>query len=244
MKTFKHSGDLGDIVYALPTIRALGGGVLYLDVAGGESEPACRAQCIDRKTKFNQTGFDFVAPLLRRQPYVSEVVVWSGETVDVNLDRFRYKFVDGSARSRTHNLLDLHLDAFGLPPLDPNAAWLESGDPIALDRPVIVSRSPRMQANFPWFVTRKAVFRDRAVFVGLPKEHEYFEYTFDVAIPYRPVADALEMTRIIAGCELLVTNSTFALAVGIGLGHVEIVQELERHQPTTYFEGKANMRYV
>jgi hypothetical protein len=125
MKTFKNSGDLGDIVYALPTIRALGGGILYLDVAGGESEPACRSQCIDRKTKFNCAGFDFIAPLLRRQPYVSEVAVWSGETVDVNLDRFRYKFADGSARSRTHNLLDLHLDAFGLPPLDPNAAWLE-----------------------------------------------------------------------------------------------------------------------
>jgi hypothetical protein len=107
-----------------------------------------------------------------------------------------------------------------------------------------VSRSSRYQANFPWFVTRKAVFRDRAIFVGLPKEHEYFEYTFDVSIPYRSVADALEMARLIAGCELLVVNATFALAVGIGLGRVEIVHELERHQPTTYFEGKTNMRYV
>jgi hypothetical protein len=244
VKTFKHSGDLGDIVYALPTIRALGGGILYLDAAGGVSEPACRAQCIDGKTKFSPAGFDFIAPLLRRQSYLSEVAVWAGEGIDCNLDRFRYKFVDGTARSKTRNLLDLHLDAFGLPPLDPNAAWLDCGEPIALDRPVVVSRSPRMQANFPWFVTRKAVLRDRAVFVGLPKEHEYFEYTFDVAIPYRPVADALEMARIIAGCELLVANSTFALAVGIGLGNVETVHELERHQPTTYFEGKTNLRYV
>ena len=244
MKTFKHSGDLGDIVYALPTIRALGGGVLYLDVAGGRDEPACRAQCIDGRTKFSRAGFDFIAPLLRRQPYLAEVAVWSGEAVDCNLDRFRNKFVDGTARSRTHNLLDLHLDAFGLPPADPDLAWLECGDPIVLERRVVVSRSPRMQANFAWFVTRKAVFRDRAVFVGLPKEHEYFEYTFDVSIPYRPVADALEMARIIAGCEMLVANSSFALAVGIGLGHVEIVQELERHQPTTYFEGRKNLRYV
>lgn len=155
MKTFKHSGDLGDIVYALPAIRALGGGVLCLDSAGGESEPACRAQCIDRNTKFNQAGFDFVAPLLRRQPGLNEVATWRGQAVDVNLDR-----------------------------------------------PVVVS------------------------------------------IPYRSVADALEMARIITRCQLLVANATLALAVGIGLGHVELVQELERHQPTTYFEGKGNMRYV
>ena len=31
IKTFKHSGNLGDIVYSLPTIIALGGGILYLN---------------------------------------------------------------------------------------------------------------------------------------------------------------------------------------------------------------------
>ena len=38
MKTFKHSGDMGDIIFSLPTIRALGGGVLYLDPRGGQKE--------------------------------------------------------------------------------------------------------------------------------------------------------------------------------------------------------------
>ena len=52
------------------------------------------------------------------------------------------------------------------------------------------------------------------------------------------------MARIIGGCELMVANSTFALAIAIGLGHVEIVQELEPHHPTTYFEGKTNMKYI
>jgi hypothetical protein len=38
-KRFKHSGDLGDIIFSLPTIRALGGGTLYLDPAGGQNSP-------------------------------------------------------------------------------------------------------------------------------------------------------------------------------------------------------------
>src|SRR5688572_4006223 len=28
--TFNHSGDIGDTIYAMPTVRALGGGYLYM----------------------------------------------------------------------------------------------------------------------------------------------------------------------------------------------------------------------
>ena len=38
MKTFKHSGDLGDIILSLPAVSSMGGGVLYLDPQGGERE--------------------------------------------------------------------------------------------------------------------------------------------------------------------------------------------------------------
>ncbi|CAN5598580.1 hypothetical protein BH10PLA1_BH10PLA1_05760 [soil metagenome] len=38
-KTFKHSGDMGDVILSLPAVRALGGGVIYLDPSGGEREP-------------------------------------------------------------------------------------------------------------------------------------------------------------------------------------------------------------
>jgi len=244
MKTFKHSGDLGDIIYSLPAVRKLGGGVLLLDITGGADEPICRQQCIDERTKFNRDGFEFIAPLLRDQEYLKDVAVWNGEAVDYNLNRFRQKLIDPNARSKTRNLLDLYLDAFGLPVHDPDEGWLTCGEPIHLDRKVAVSRSPRMQSNFPWFVVRKRYFRDQGVFIGLPKEHELFEYTFDTTIPHHPTKDALEMARVISGCELFVGNSTFALAVAIALGHVSIVQELEPHFPTTHFEGKTNMKYI
>jgi len=44
LKTFLHGGDLGDVIYALPAIRALGGGALYLSEAhpGRESLTAAR----------------------------------------------------------------------------------------------------------------------------------------------------------------------------------------------------------
>lgn len=245
MKTFKHSGDMGDIIYCLPVIKALGGGILLLDTSGGEDEESCRKQCIDGKTKFNKTSFDFISPVIRHQDYIIDCREYiKGERVDYNLNNFRLKFSDPNSRSKTKNLLDLHMEAFNLPQHDPNEAWLKPSCPIILDRKIIVCRSPRMQSNFPWFQSNKFVWRDKGVFIGLPKEHEFFEWTFDIKIPYHKVKDSLDMCNVIAGCETFVANSTFALALAIGLGTVNIIQEVEQHFPTTYFEGKRNMTYV
>ena len=235
---------MGDIIYSLATIKRLGGGILYLDITGGADEYACNAQCMEGKTKFNKTSFEFIRPLIAAQEYIKGVEIYNGEKIDYNLNNFRYKFADLNSRSKTKNLLDLHLDCFNLPEWDPNEAWLTVTDPIQLDRGTIVSRSPRMQCNYPWFQANKFKFRDRAIFIGLPKEHEFFEWSFDIKIPYRPVQDSLEMARIIAGSRAFVANSTFSLSIAIGLGTVPIVQEVEIHFPTTVFEGKRNMNYI
>jgi hypothetical protein len=44
LKTFLHGGDLGDVIYALPAIRALGGGCLYLSEANYGREPLTAAR--------------------------------------------------------------------------------------------------------------------------------------------------------------------------------------------------------
>jgi len=244
-KSFKHSGDLGDIIYSLPTIKRLGGGILYLDITGGEDEKICQMQCIDGKTNFNKTSYEFIKPLLLKQSYIKGVEIYKkGQTIDHNLNIFRYKFSDPNSRSKSKNLLDLHLEAFNQPEWDPNEAWLEVDKPIKLDRSTIVCRSPRMQANFPWFQMHKFNFRDKAIFIGLPKEHELFEYTFNIKIPYHKVENALDVARILSGCKAFVANSTFNLSIAIGLGTVPIVQDVEPHFPTTVFQGKKNMQYI
>lgn len=241
-KTFKHSGDLGDIIYSLPVIMSAGGGTLYLDITGGEDEPACKSQCMDGKTKFNKTSYDFIKPLIMAQPYINDVKIYDKKSkIDYNLNMFRYKF--NKPRNKNRNLLDLHMEAFGLPEWDPNKPWLFVDEEIKLERKTIVTRSPRMQANYPWFEMNKFNFRDKGVFLGLPKEHEYFEWTFNIKIPYHPVKDALEIAKILKGCTALAANSTFILSVAIALGTVNIFQEVEPHFPTTVFEGKKNMQY-
>ncbi|HEX4792935.1 MAG TPA: hypothetical protein VH370_04035, partial [Humisphaera sp.] len=86
-KTFKHSGNLSEIIFALPTIRALGGGILYLDPAGGESEPLVKQpQKLRSRTRLDADSIESLRPLLALQEYIVEVRNWSGENVDFNLD--------------------------------------------------------------------------------------------------------------------------------------------------------------
>ena len=73
VKTFKHSGDLGDIIYSLPTIRALGGGILYLDPEGGANDKYVRDQSVDGRTRLNKLTIDSLTPLLEAQPYIEKV---------------------------------------------------------------------------------------------------------------------------------------------------------------------------
>jgi hypothetical protein len=243
MKTFKHSGDLGDIIYSLPTIRALGGGVLYLDPTGGASDPYIKKQCIDGRTRLVKDTIDFISPIIKSQPYIKDVKYWEGEHVTFNLDEFRQKFNDPYRRSKTSNLADLHLEQFKLPFSEVEKPWLEVDGDIKLDRKMIVSRSPRVQGGFGWLNANKFVLRDQAIFVGIPKEHEFFEWTFGIEIPYYKTDTVIELAKVIKGSEIFIGNSSFALSLAIGMGHPRIMQEVDPKVPTTVFDNLRNINY-
>jgi hypothetical protein len=57
MMTFKHNGKIGDILYSLPLIKAMGGGILWIPEASHESE------CM----------FSSMYSLLMQQPYLVDV---------------------------------------------------------------------------------------------------------------------------------------------------------------------------
>lgn len=245
MNIFKHSGDLGDIIYSLPTIKKLGGGILLLDSSGGVTEDACKKQCRNGKTKFNKDGFNFLKSLLINQDYIFDCKEYNaGDRITHNLDTFRYKFLDPNSRSKTKNLLDMHLETFKLDVHDANESWLKPSETIKLERKVLICRSPRYQSNFSWYDSNKYYLRDNAIFLGLQKEHELFEWTFDVKIPYVKVDDALHMCNLIAGCDLFIANQTFSLSVAIGLGSINIIQEVDPRVPNVVFSEKKNMQYV
>lgn len=59
MNKFLHSGKYGDLLYAMPAIKALGGGEIFFNLTEGS---LCTEQ-----------SFNFCKPLLEAQPYISAV---------------------------------------------------------------------------------------------------------------------------------------------------------------------------
>ena len=244
MTTFKHSGDLGDIIYSLPTIRALGGGVLYLDPEGGASDPYVKAQSVDGRTRLNKSTIDSLTPLLEAQPYIEKVKYLEPTTkIDYNLDEFRKRFSDPKRRSATCNLADLHLDHFNLPESEVLKPWLHLDGETKLHKEIIIARSPRVQGGFATLNARKHYFSKFAIFVGTPKEHEFFEWTFGIKIDYVKTDTIVDLFKVIKGSKTFVGNSSFPLSLAIGMGHPEILQEYDPKVPTTVFQNMKNMGY-
>lgn len=227
-KTFKHSGDLGDIIFSLPTIRAMGGGILYLDPQGGVNEPLVKSSGTPR-TKLTAGAIESMKTLLARVPFISEVRLWNGEPVDANLDRFR-------EHVRFNNLSDSSLAAFGLPSSERDRAWLDISDPLVDSRfPIIIARSVRYHGNYVFWALNAPKFAHQCAFVGMPKDHEIFEYTYEVKVHYWPTPDILTLARVIAGAQQFIGNQGLPHALAEAMKK-NLVNEVFRPNPAAVFK--------
>ena len=195
-REFGHCGDFGDIIYSLPTIRAAGGGILYLSKAKNTTLP------------MTWYRMKIIRPLLLKQPYIDDVLYWYDDSKVTNLNNFRDHYAPG------RNLVEMHLATEGFGPEHGKTAWLQVRP--KKSRPVIIGRSPRYRnPAFPW----KRVLENygsKAYFVGLPSEHAAF--CAEVGeVEHYPTRDFLEAAQLIAGSELYIGNQSanFALAEGL-----------------------------
>lgn len=206
MTTFSHSGKLGDVIYALPTIEALGGGHLYLSPSDALG-PFC----------FTQEHVDFLWPLLSLNAGLTGLSLHHGREVYYNLDGFR----SGQHYAYGRNLVHLHADAVGVTLPEVVPPWLSVGcmtySSFGSNPPVIINRTRRYKNRFfPWpEVYRK--YRGQCAFVGDDLDHWEFEADLG-PIPRIECADALVLARVIANSRLFVGGQSLPLALAIGLG--------------------------
>jgi hypothetical protein len=226
MRWFGHSGDMGDIIYALPTLRATGGGLLYLYHQHGKTWHGMDA---DKAASLRS--------LLIFQQYIDEVVFCPAGhppgAVDHDLNGFR----DHGRPGR--NLADMHLATHGLGPEPRNVPWLVVDRP-GTQFPVILARSVRCRNEcFPWQRVWEA-YRGVAGFVGTVSDHEDFCRSVG-PVPRIPTANLLEMARVIAGSWLFIGNQSCPAAIAEGLKQPMIL-EVSPAMPSCCFErpGRIN----
>ena len=211
---FHHSGDMGDVIYSLATIKALGGGVLF--VSPENRHPWPRPTRVQPSVEWAENFL----PLVRHQDYIW-FASYTGDlpsSVDVDLNRHRELYRTNGAE-KWDTLFRLHLKAFGVD-YPENRPWLTVRNPCHDSaRPIVVNRTPRYRnENFPWGDLLRQ-YSKQMVFIGT--DDEYLNFLGlgapDYIVPHIRTRNMMDAARVIAGCKLFIGNQSACMAVALGL---------------------------
>lgn len=214
--TYYHSGNIGDIIYALYAINKHGGGDLLIGPEQNDTSPC--------GVPINEAQFAAFEPLLKLQPYLRRIEFrpkYAAKELHYDLNTFRDNWDNTAVRNRTriNNLCEMHFHTLGIWHLfDPMEAWLDVDKPIRTGR-IIIHRSKRYRCAvypFPWsdIVRRHG---NNLLFVGMEDEHADFQRLFGKVSFWR-VTDLLEMARLIAGSIAFIGNQSSPCAMALGMG--------------------------
>lgn len=230
LATFKHSGNAGDTIYALPSLRVLAG------ESGAKLSLALNVPLRNRKlihplggVQLNQKMYDMLEPLLSRQEYIKELAVHDGRSVDFDLDVTR----DAPFRTDRLGICRWYFYVFGIT-CDLSQPWLKvDPDPTFKDR-IVVARSKRYRnLTFSYKFLQQY---GAPVFVGLADEYEDFRSQVPQA-EWVEVKDFHQLARVIAGSRLFIGNQSFPYAIAEGL-KVPRVLELDPGMPNVVPAGE------
>lgn len=201
MLAFRHSGDIGDIIYSLPLIATLGGGKFVLT---DKLKPP-----VIREVMTADKAISLIS-LLGYQRYIKSVVFDPNQEQKIthDLDNFREYLTPGTS---------IPMAYFKMYNVDSNILhwpWLECDSKRVAY--TVINRTLRYQnEKFPWQAFYAQHHRD-AVFVGSDAEHIDFQNQFG-PIPYYHTPTLYDLASVINGCEHFIGNQSCAFAIAAGL---------------------------
>jgi hypothetical protein len=208
--SYKHSGDIGDLIYSLPVIKFLGEGVLYLNTAGLPSRKPDGTY-----SGFTDKTFGMLKPLLESQKYITEVRILDNNKPVVDLDYFR------SGDCSILNLCEKILYSYSIPFNITDDSWIKC-NPKKIASHVFARSFRYRNENINYSEIMKRCGED-CVFIGLPEEHQDFENKFG-KISYYEVKDFLDMAEVIAGSDCFYGNQSSPMSLAIAM-NVQLYQE-------------------
>lgn len=228
-KVFYHSGDLGDIIYSLHVVQAMGGGHVVLGPSMPEVRPATKPRAV-----LTPALFSLLDPLLKCQGFVKSVKYAETMPTDaIDLNRFRHIEWQRANGFKYKSIVEMSRESVGLEPeFDTSVPWLTVDDPIFV-ADVVISRSLRFSGkDFPWDAIVKK-YGQSAVFVGTKDEHKDFVDKFGW-VPFLPTTDLLLLARVIAGATLFIGNQSAPYAIAEALKK-STIQEMSVDCPNCVF---------
>jgi hypothetical protein len=207
MMTFKHNGKIGDILYSLPIIKAMGGGVLWIPEATHE------APCI----------FSNMYSLLKQQPYLVDVKQYPSflaygelcKSISINIDLDRHREHE---KRGWQNMVLRYADVFNIP-INHKDPWLTVEGPRLIEHEYnLISLTPRHRSNSRVNWKRVYLKIDKpAYFIGTVEEHNDFVHNI-APIERLCTTDLLTFALYIKHCTALFCNQSASLVIAQGLG--------------------------
>ncbi len=241
VRTFKHSGNAGDIIYALPTLSAFDtkydfetkkDNIFYIKI--NEKSHYKQGHFLGNVMLDEKTAKMFV-PLLEKQSYIQKVEILDqkdnqkNDQIDYDLDLFRELplILDKGDISRWYfHVFNVFYDL--------SNAWLDVTPNQNFSNQIVLARSTRYQntsINYDFLKSYKNV-----VFLGV--ENEFLEMRKNIPhLEWQKVNDFLEMAEIIAGSKLFIGNQSFPYSIAEGL-KVPRILELCYYTPNVIIHGK------
>ena len=208
-----HSGNAGDIIYALPTIKKISEitGVpinLYLRLGRPMDLPNYSSHPLGN-VMLNQKMADMLFPLLRSQAFINKSEIYQNQVIDIDLDYFR----SGLVPMNKGNIARWCSYITGVSP-DLWKRWLFIDRDNSFSGSIVIARSGRYQNKYIDYSFLDKY--DNLKFIGVAGEYNDMK-RFLPRIEWVEVENFLKMAQIIAGCKLFIGNQSFPYSIAEAL---------------------------
>lgn len=247
--TFKHSGNTGDIIYALAGIKAVCERLnnkaiicIWLDRPGHYYEGAKHPL---GEVTMNKYMFDMLRPLLLDQAYIHDVIIWEGEKILIDLDLIRQDFVNMPyghiARWYFYRFPDMNCDL--------GKAWLSKSFyldkftdiksvnlDLSIKDSIVINRTSRYRnPHISYAFLRK--YDERVLFVGTKDEFEVIKKEIpNIFYASGVLYDFKHLAWLISECKVFIGNQSMCFALAEAMKTPRIL-ELCSFAPNVIVQG-------
>ena len=235
--SFLCSGGPSELISCLAVMKELGGGDLYIRIAGDDipNDPYENTKTLFSTFSpyleigfFNNNNiytFDYFKPLLEQQPYIKSVNIYKGSEVTFNLDEYRYCYFNKEYLDKTQGIkLNVFNEIWGLK-LSFASPWLFVEGEHEPDYKILVGRSVKNQGGDMGYRSLAPLLTDNAFFYGTDLEYKCFGVACCITRRLKPES-LVNLAQTIKGMETIITNESILYWLSLALNAKEIHYEL------------------
>lgn len=215
---FKHFGLIGDIIYAIPAMKALAREKkIHLHLLINQKSLYRKDMKHANQGKIlTEKSVEMLAPLLLAQPEFAVCDALTDQRVDYDLDIFRQYPFDYN----TNHICRWYFHTYGVS-ADLGKPWLQVNPDASFNNEIVIARSFRYRAPGIRYDFLQAY--PNITFVGLPEEYEDLKKAIP-SLKYKKVNHFLELAQVIAGSRFFIGNQSFPFALAEGLKAKRILE--------------------